>query len=121
VRRVEHRVSQPAGEVDAEARRPDLYLDRTWGAFDRDTVVATLRSFRSQMTAPGGGTLEASAVTAVTTTSTHRWRGLASRLMAGELAASVERGEQASILIAAEWESTVGSGTAPQPNTRPGR
>lgn len=93
----------PAGAVDAEARRPSLLLDRTWGGFDGDTVVATLRSFRSQMTVPGGGALQASAVTAVTTTSTHRRRGLASRLMAGELAASVERGEQVSILIAAEW------------------
>jgi predicted acetyltransferase len=93
----------PAGDVDAEARRPGLCLDRTWGAFDGDTVVATLRSFRSQMTVPGGGALETSAVTAVTTTSTHRRRGLASRLMAGELAASVERGEQVSILIASEW------------------
>lgn len=93
----------PAGDVDTEARRPGLLLDRTWGGFDGDTVVATLRSFRSQMTVPGGGALEASAVTAVTTTSTHRRRGLASRLMAAELAASVERGEQVSILIAAEW------------------
>ncbi len=93
----------PAGEVDAEARRPGLFLDRTWGGFDGDTVVATLRSFPSQMTVPGGGALEASAVTAVTTTSTHRRRGLASRLMAAELAASVQRGEQVSILIAAEW------------------
>jgi predicted acetyltransferase len=93
----------PAGDVDAEARRPGLFLDRTWGGFEGDKVVATLRSFRSQMTVPGGGALEASAVTAVTTTSTHRRRGLASRLMAAELAASVRRGEQLSILIAAEW------------------
>ena len=93
----------PAGDVDAEARRPGLCLDRTWGAFDGGTVVATLRSFRSQMTVPGGGALEASAVTAVATTPTHRRRGLASRLVAGELAASVERGEQVSILIASEW------------------
>jgi predicted acetyltransferase len=91
------------GAVDAEACRPGLFLDRTWGGFDGDTVVATLRSFRSQMTVPGGGALETSAVTAVATTSTHRRRGLASRLMAGELAASMERGEQVSILIASEW------------------
>jgi predicted acetyltransferase len=92
-----------AGDADAEARRPNLVLDRTWGAFEGDTVVATLRSFRAQMTVPGGGALEASAVTGVTTTSTHRRRGLASRLMAGELAASVERGEQLSVLIPSEW------------------
>ncbi|MFN2496512.1 MAG: GNAT family N-acetyltransferase [Pseudonocardiaceae bacterium] len=93
----------PAGDVDAEARRPGLFLDRTWGGFEGTKVVATLRSFRSQLTVPGGGGLEASAVTAVTTTPTHRRRGLASRLMAGELAASMERGEQVSVLIAAEW------------------
>ena len=93
----------PAGDVDAEARRPGLVLDRTWGGFDGATVVATLRSFRSQLTVPGGGVLEASAVTAVTTTSTHRRRGLATRLMAAELAASVQRGEHVSILIPAEW------------------
>jgi predicted acetyltransferase len=93
----------PAGDVDAEARRPGLVLDRTWGGFDGATVVATLRSFRSQLTVPGGGALEASAVTAVTTTSTHRRRGLATRLMAAELAASVQRGEHVSILIPAEW------------------
>jgi predicted acetyltransferase len=42
-------------------------------------------------------------VTAVTTTSTHRRRGLATRSMAAELAASVDRGEHVSILIPAEW------------------
>lgn len=93
----------PAGDMDAEAHRAGLELDRTWGGFDSGRVVATLRSFRSQLTLPGGGALETSAVTAVTTTSTHRRRGLASRLMAAELAASVARGEQAAILIAAEW------------------
>ncbi|MGH3908665.1 MAG: GNAT family N-acetyltransferase [Pseudonocardiaceae bacterium] len=93
----------PAGDVDAEKRRPGLDLERTWGGFDGARVVATLRSFRSQLTLPGGGALDASAVTAVTTTSTHRRQGLASRLMAEEMAASVVRGEQLSILIPAEW------------------
>lgn len=93
----------PVGDVDAEACRPGLVLDRTWGGFDGATVVATLRSFRCQLTMPGGGALEASAVTAVTTTSTHRRRSLATRLVAAELAASVQRGEQVSILIPAEW------------------
>lgn len=94
---------KPIGDADAEARRPGLFLDRTWGGFEGNTVVATLRSFRSRMTVPGGGALEASAVSAVTTTATHRRRGLASRLMAAELAASLEREEPVSILIAAEW------------------
>lgn len=94
----------PAGDADAEARRPGLYLDRTWAAFDGARVVATLRSFPCELTVPGGGALRASAVTAVTTTSTHRRRGLAARMVTGELAASAERGEHASVLIAAEWQ-----------------
>jgi predicted acetyltransferase len=94
----------PGGEVDAEARRPGLFLDRTWAAFDSARVVATLRSFPSELTVPGGAALRVGAVTAVTTTSTHRRRGLATRLVAAELAAAAERGEHASVLIAAEWQ-----------------
>ncbi|MGH4023045.1 MAG: GNAT family N-acetyltransferase [Pseudonocardiaceae bacterium] len=93
----------PAGDVDADVRRPSLHPDRTWAGFDGDAVVATLRSFPSRLTVPGGGVQEASAVTAVTTTSTRRRRGLATRLMSAELAAAKDRGEPLSILIAAEW------------------
>jgi predicted acetyltransferase len=94
----------PAGDADAEVRRPGLLLDRTWAAFDGARVVATLRSFPCELTVPGGGPLRASAVTAVTTTSTHRRRGLASRMVTADLAASAERGELASVLIAGEWQ-----------------
>ena len=93
-----------SGDVDAELRRPSLILDRTWGGLDGATFVATLRSFPSELTVPGGGVIAASAMTAVTTTSTHRRRGLASRLVAADLASSLERGEMASVLIAAEGE-----------------
>lgn len=90
--------------AEADARRPWLELDRTWAAFDGDRVVGTLRSFPAELTVPGGGRLRTSAVTAVATLTTHRRRGLASRMVAGELAATARRGEQASILIAAEWQ-----------------
>lgn len=93
----------PVGDADTELRRALVLLDRTWGAFDGDRVVATLRSFPTEVTAPGGALLPAAAVTAVTTTSTHRRRGLASRLVLADLAAARERGEQLSVLIAAEW------------------
>ncbi len=93
----------PGGEIDAEARRPGLYLDRTWAGFDGGRVVSTLRSFPTKMTVPGGGSIDVAALTAVTTTSTHRRRGLASRMVLGDLAGAKERGEAASILIAAEW------------------
>lgn len=91
------------GERDAEARRPGLELDRTYGAFDGSRIVATLRSFPTEFTLPGGATVSASAVTAVTTTATHRRRGLATSLVGRDLAASVDRGEVVSVLIAAEW------------------
>jgi predicted acetyltransferase len=93
----------PAGPIDAEARRPGLFLDRTWAGFDGNRIVSTLRTFPSELTVPGGARLRASAVTAVTTTSTHRRRGLARRMVNGELAATAERGEQVSILISSEW------------------
>lgn len=92
----------PAGDIDAESRRPGLTFDRTYAGFDGDRIVATLRSFPATLTVPGG-TVATSALTAVTTTSTHRRRGIASRMVAADLAASAARGEAASILIAAEW------------------
>lgn len=93
----------PIGDKDAEARRSGMHLDRTYGAFDGSRIVSTLRSFPTDLTLPGGTTVAASAVTAVTTTATHRRRGLATRMVHRDLAASVERGEPVSILIAAEW------------------
>jgi predicted acetyltransferase len=93
----------PSADGDAEARRPGMYLDRTWGGFDGTDMVSTLRSFPTELTVPGGRTVTASAVTAVTTTSTYRRRGLATRMVLGELAACRDRGEATSVLIAAEW------------------
>lgn len=78
---------------DVEFLRSTIELDRTWGAFDGDRAVATLRSFAAETTVPGG-VITVSAVTAVTTTATRRRQGLASALMAGELAASRERGSR---------------------------
>ncbi|MDQ1392787.1 MAG: hypothetical protein QOF30_1764 [Acidimicrobiaceae bacterium] len=92
-----------SGDVDAEVRRPGLFLDRTWAAFAGEAIVATLRTFPTLLTVPGGESVKASAVTAVTTTATYRRQGLATRLIHAELAATVERGEAMSILIAAAW------------------
>ncbi|MFE0458058.1 GNAT family N-acetyltransferase [Kitasatospora sp. NPDC058965] len=86
-----------------EVRRQRLFPGRTLGAFEGDRVVATLRSFPLQLTLPGGALLPVSGVSAVTTTQTHRRRGLLSRMMRQDLAAAKERGEAVSILIAAEY------------------
>jgi predicted N-acetyltransferase YhbS len=92
--------SMAAAEV--ALRRPMLDLGRTQGAYDQGRCVATFRSMPRELTVPGGAVLAASAVTNVSVTGTHRRQGLASRMMAADLAAAKERGEAVSILIAAE-------------------
>jgi predicted acetyltransferase len=89
------------GEV--EARRQGLDLDRTWGAFDGDRIVGTLRSFATELTVPGNQAVPAAALTNVTVTTTHRRMGLLTRMLTADLAAAAERGEAVGILIASEY------------------
>jgi predicted acetyltransferase len=92
-----------AGEV---AYRLDVFgqdLSRTLGAFDGSSVVGTLLSFSTELTLPGGTTLVADAVAAATVRSTHRRRGLLTRMLGADLRAGRERGEAASILYPAEY------------------
>ncbi|WP_083975133.1 GNAT family N-acetyltransferase [Kitasatospora mediocidica] len=86
-----------------EYRRLRHVPGRTLGAFDGGRCVATYRSFPTELTVPGGALLPASAITTVTTTQTHRRRGLLTRMMNQDLAASRERGEAVAILVAAEY------------------
>src|SRR4051812_40414984 len=88
------------GEADLLAELIDL--DRTYGSFDGDRVVGTLRSFTAELTVPGGR-LTSSELTNVTVTGTHRRRGLLTRMITRDLADSAERGEATSTLIAAEY------------------
>ncbi|WP_329622102.1 GNAT family N-acetyltransferase [Streptomyces sp. NBC_01255] len=78
-------------------------LARTLGAFDRDRIVGTLRSFRQEVSTVGGGSLTADAVTQVTVSPTHRRQGLLGRMMSADLAAAKERGDAIATLIAAEY------------------
>jgi predicted acetyltransferase len=87
----------------ADFRRPQLDLDRTWAAYDGDRIVATLRSFGTELTVPGGASLSADAVTAVATTPSHRRRGALTSMMRASLQAAADRGDPVSILIAARW------------------
>ncbi|WP_327289535.1 GNAT family N-acetyltransferase [Streptomyces sp. NBC_01198] len=95
--------SQTISPEEIGIMRAGYDLERTRGAFDGDRCVATFRSMARDLTVPGGGSVRADAVTNVTVTATHRRRGLASGLMAADLAAARERGEAVSILIAAEY------------------
>jgi predicted acetyltransferase len=90
-------------EASAAARRPSMDLERTIGAFEDDAIVGTFRTFPTQLTLPGGARIDVSAVSAVSVRPTHRRRGILTRLVADDVQRSVERGDVASILIAAEW------------------
>ncbi|MFF0740673.1 GNAT family N-acetyltransferase [Streptomyces sp. NPDC004111] len=90
-------------EEDLALRLSRTVLERARGAFDAGRCVATYRSFPQQLTVPGGRIVQASAVSSVTVTPTHRRRGLLSRMIRADLAESRERGEVVSTLIAAEY------------------
>ncbi|MDQ0991665.1 GNAT family N-acetyltransferase [Streptomyces sp. V3I7] len=86
-----------------EVRRRQFVSGRLLGAFDGDRCVATLRSFDQELTAVGGATVPADAITNVSVTSTHRRRGLLTRMMSRDLAAARDRGDVVATLIAAEY------------------
>jgi len=90
-------------ESELEARGSVFVPQRTLGAYDGPRCVATFRSFPQELTAVGGATVPADAISSVTVTPTHRRRGLLSRMMATDLAAAKERGDVVATLIAAEY------------------
>jgi predicted acetyltransferase len=78
-------------------------LSRSIGAFLDGAICGTARSFPTELTVPGGATVPAGAVTAVTVLPTARRQGHLTRMMDVQLADCVERGETVAVLIAAEW------------------
>jgi predicted acetyltransferase len=88
----------------AEAVKPFWEPQRTWGAFDGDRVCGTFRSWATELTAPGGARLPASAIAAVTVLPTHRRRGILTSLVAAEHAAIRERGEAVGLLHSSEYQ-----------------
>jgi len=89
--------------TEAEWRGSFFDLDHTWGAFDGDRVVGTLRSFDTRLTVPGGRDVPATALTHVTVLASHRRRGLLSRMILDDLDACARRGDAVSVLVAAEY------------------
>ncbi|MEU6232542.1 GNAT family N-acetyltransferase [Kitasatospora sp. NPDC047058] len=90
-------------ESGTDYRRRQWEPGRMLAAVDDGRFVATYRSYDVELTVPGGAVVPANAITAVTVTSTHRRRGLLSRMMRGNLAAARERGSAVAVLIAAEY------------------
>jgi predicted acetyltransferase len=86
-----------------EVRRQDL--SRTLAAIDdQGRVVGTYFSFTAQLSLPGSpASVPTDAVTAVSVMPSHHRRGLLRRMMRSDLEAARERGEIASILLAAEY------------------
>src|SRR3954468_13905970 len=92
--------SDPAAVAEELAGRIDLA--RTIGAFEGDRVVATYRSFTTELTVPGGA-VRACAVSNVTVLPTHRRRGLLRQMMRDDLAGAIDRREPIAVLVASEW------------------
>ncbi|MEV6395659.1 GNAT family N-acetyltransferase [Streptomyces sp. NPDC051907] len=91
------------GDDEVASRLAHTDMSRVRGAFEQGRCVATFRSFEQRLTAVGGASIPASAVSNVTVSPTHRRRGLLSRLMAADLGEAKERGDVVSTLIAAEY------------------
>jgi predicted acetyltransferase len=90
-------------QADLDYRRERWLEGRWWAAIDGDDIVATVRTLPLDTTLPGGAQPTSCGITAVTTASTHRRRGLMSEMMVGALRFAHEAGEPLSTLIAAEW------------------
>ena len=91
------------GDEEGEAAwRSVTELDRTLAALTGGDIVGTAGAFSFDMAVPGGATLPAAGVTAVSVRSTHRRRGVLRQMMARQLADVAERGEPIAVLTASE-------------------
>jgi predicted acetyltransferase len=87
----------------AEEVKPIWDLERTWAAVDGGRICGSFRSWKTELTVPGGSHLPAAAVSAVTVKPTHRRRGILRAMVAAEHGAMRERGEAVSLLYASEY------------------
>jgi predicted acetyltransferase len=96
-------LGRPAIAKIADEVRPLWDLQRCHAAFDGDRICGTFRSWATELTVPGGASLPASAISAVTVRPTHRRRGILRSMVASEHEAAVARGESVAILHSAEY------------------
>ena len=81
--------------------------DRVVGVWDDtlaspDTPVGTVRSWQTNLTVPGGGTVPAWAISGVTVAATHRRRGIARAVLTSELRATRDLGLPLAALTVSE-------------------
>jgi len=86
----------------SEHHRPVVELDRTLAAFDGARIVGTYGVETYALTVPGGRTVPAAGVTAVSVAPTHRRRGILTSMMRLGLEDSRHRGEPVAMLISSE-------------------
>lgn len=89
-------------EAEVAAWRTLTELDRTIAALDGGEIVGTTGAFTFDMALPGGATIPAAGVTAVSVRPTHRRRGVLTRMMTHQLDDVASRGEPMAILTASE-------------------
>lgn len=92
----------PADDERWDRTRPSYSPGRTLGVRDGGSLVATATSFPCSTAVPGGGVLQAAAVTRVGVRADHTRRGLLSMMMRFQLADVASRGEAVASLRASE-------------------
>jgi predicted acetyltransferase len=91
----------PSDEAVERDKKAFLY-ERSLAAFDDGDVVGTAHSHLFDLTLPGLKQVNAAGVTAISTASTHRRRGIITELKRRQLFEAHERGEAAAVLLASE-------------------
>ena len=91
----------PKDEYIAREKKSFAY-ERSVAAFDGGSIVGTAYSHPFELTLPGGAQVSAAGVTAISTASTHRRRGIVSTVKRRQLDEAAQRGEVAAVLLASE-------------------
>ncbi|MFV0332640.1 MAG: GNAT family N-acetyltransferase [Tropicimonas sp.] len=91
-----------ATDAAREERRQRMHGERVSVVEDGQTLVATFRSWDSQMSVPGGGSVPVNAVSGVVVSPTHRRRGLLRDWLTSDLHQAQSAGMVASVLWASE-------------------
>ncbi|MFD0481159.1 GNAT family N-acetyltransferase [Kineococcus sp. GCM10028916] len=89
-------------EADLDERSKAIAAHRLTAVRDGERVVATLRTFDSELTMPGAGPVNVDAVSTATVLATHRRRGLLTRMLRADLERARLAGHAFATLIAAE-------------------